>query len=152
MTRCLILKCCTHAKRWMPWILRDEAKYKEKDKKSRRAYAQAEWERGEIVLCQRRKKCNTRRQINKNPSAMWQNTHEKTKTVLEFWKCQIGRKSIQSADTPDSHSSFVTHPIALHTGQDTSTNGCPLFSPPHPATRSALTRHAGWNSCAHTDA
>ena len=62
-----------------------------------------------------------------------------------------------SARAPSSQSLCCTTPTARHTGQLTSTNP-PVrsrslsLSGPHPATRSALTRHAGWNACSHTDA
>jgi hypothetical protein len=62
-----------------------------------------------------------------------------------------------SACAPCSQSLRCTTPTARHTGQLTSTNPparsrSPSLSGPHPATRSALTRHAGWNVCPHTDA
>jgi len=62
-----------------------------------------------------------------------------------------------SACAPCSQSLRGTAPTARHTGQLTSTNPparsrSPSLSGPHPATRSALTRHAGWNVCLHTDA
>ena len=60
------------------------------------------------------------------------------------------RSLTQTEHTPSSHSSLVTHPTSRQTGHDTSTCGSDLSSPPHPATRSALTKHEGWNLCAHT--
>src|SRR5712691_7144111 len=61
------------------------------------------------------------------------------------------------ACTPFSQSLPGTTPTARHTGQLTSTNPParsrePSFSGAHPATRSALTKHAGWNVCSHPDA
>src|ERR1700691_555756 len=55
-----------------------------------------------------------------------------------------------SPRTPSSHSSLETHPTALQLGQDTSTCSSILSSPPHPATRSALTKQAGWKVCEQT--
>jgi len=56
-----------------------------------------------------------------------------------------------SPRTPSSHSSLETHPTALQWGQDTSTCGCSILSSsPHPATRSALTKQAGWKVCEQT--
>ena len=62
-----------------------------------------------------------------------------------------------SASAPCSQSLRCITPTARHTGQLTSTNPPARsrslsLSGPHPATRSALTRHAGWNVCPHTDA
>src|ERR1700730_12468457 len=56
-----------------------------------------------------------------------------------------------SPRTPSSHSSFGTHPMALQLGQETSAQSpTPLSSPPRAATRSALTKQAGWNVCPQT--
>lgn len=55
-----------------------------------------------------------------------------------------------SAHAPSSQSAREMIPTVLQRGHETSTSSSPSFSSllssaPHPATRSALTRHDGWN-------
>lgn len=83
------------------------------------------------------------------------------KEKLDMQETQMTKKCMlhphARACTPFSQSLRGTTPTARHTGQLTSTNPLarsrsPSLSGVHPATRSALTKHAGWNVCSQPDA
>lgn len=94
--------------------------------------------------------CDQQRSKGTGPCETYESRYKYT-----LAKRKRGNKTIRayhaSPRTPSSHSSLETHPTALQWGQDTSTSRCSILSSsPHPATRSALTKQAGWKVCEQT--